>query len=104
MTDRRTVTRPLRRPPGAAAGDAAPSAAVILAKKLIAHDAVAELDRGGKAFGVGAAVALDDDAVEAEKHPAIGAARIHALAQPTERRAGEQIADPRAERAAHCAP
>ena len=77
-----------------------PSAARDFRQQLVAHHAVAELDRGGETFGVGAAVALDDDAVEAEKHAAIGPARIHALAQLPERRPREQIADAGA--AANC--
>ena len=52
-----------------------------------------DIDRGGEAFRIGAAVALDDDAVEPEKDPAIGSARIHALAQLRESLTREQIAD-----------
>src|ERR1700733_11419957 len=63
---------------------------------------MAELDGGGKTLGIGAAVAFDHDAVEAEKDPAVGLARIHQLAQLPERRAGKQVADPRAQRPAHC--
>ena len=46
-------------------------------------------------------MALDDDAVEAEKHAAVDVARVHLLAQRLERLAGEQIADARHQCAAH---
>ena len=62
----------------------------ILASKIVAHHVVAEIDRCGEALGVGAAVALDDDAVEAEEDPAVGLARIHLVAQRAERRAGPE--------------
>src|ERR1051326_2971243 len=55
-------------------------------------------------FRVGAAVAFDDDAVQPEKHAAVRTARVDALPQPLKRRAGEQIADARAKRAAHGVP
>ena len=81
-----------------------PSAAVILASSSSRTTLVAELDRGGEALGIGAAVALDDDAVEAEKDPAIGAARVDPFAQLVEGGAREQIADPAAERASASRP
>src|SRR5580693_8136135 len=62
---------------------------------------MAELDGRGKTFGVGAAVAFDDDAVEAEKHAAVRLARVHDFTQLPECRAREEIADAGAERAAH---
>ena len=43
-----------------------------LGQKLIAHDAVAEFDGSGETFGIGPAMAFDDDAVEPEKNAAIG--------------------------------
>src|ERR1700733_3975485 len=70
-------------------------------QEFVLHDAVPELDRRRKTFRVGAAVTLDDDAVEPKKDAAIGAARIHALAQALERRAREQIADAGAPRTVH---
>ena len=72
-----------------------------LGQKLVAHHVVAEFDSGGEAFGIGAAVTLDDDAVEAEKHPAVGAAWVQPLAQLAKARAREQITDAGAERALH---
>ena len=63
--------------------------------------AVADLDRRGEALRVGAAVALDDDAVEAEEDAAIDPARVHLRAQPLEGVAGEQVADAGQQRPAH---
>ena len=60
-----------------------------------------EPDRRRKTLGIGAAVALDDDAVEAEKNTAIRLARIHALAQFPKRRARKKVADPRTQRPRH---
>ena len=73
----------------------------ILASKLVAHHVVADIDGRGEALGVGAAMALDDDAVEAEEDAAVGFARIHLLAQRLERRARQQIAEPRRPGAVH---
>src|SRR6516164_10053681 len=50
-------------------------------QEFILHHAVAELDRGRETFGIGPTVALDHDAVQSKKDPAIGAAGIHPLAQ-----------------------
>ena len=47
----------------------------------------------GEAERVGAAVALHHHAVQAEQDGAVVAARVHPLAQPVERRAGEQVAE-----------
>ena len=55
-----------------------------LGEQLVAHHVVAEIDRVGEAFGIGAAVALDDDAVEAEEDAAVGLARIHLVAERAE--------------------
>src|SRR5690606_37951441 len=66
-----------------------------------ANHLVAEFDRRRKAFLVRGAVALDDDAFQAEKDPAIDLAHIHLLTEPLEGAAREQIADPRHESAAH---
>src|SRR5271156_581484 len=71
------------------------------AQKLILHNAVAEFDRGREAFGIRPAMALDDNAVEPEEHPAIDAARIHPFAQMPESRTREQVADARAQGACH---
>ena len=65
-----------------------------LGQKLVAHHLVAELDGGGETFGIGPAVAFDDDAVEPEKYPAIGSPRVKRLSQLPEARARKQIADP----------
>ena len=53
----------------------------------------AEPDRGRDAGGVGAAVALDHRAVQAEEHPAVDPARVDPLLQPLERGQREQRAD-----------
>ena len=42
-------------------------------EQAVAHHVVAKLDRRRKAFVVGAAMALHDDAVQAEEDAAIGA-------------------------------
>src|SRR6478752_2940 len=42
---------------------------------------VTDLDGAGEAEGIGAAVTLDDDAVEAKERPAVHAARVHAVFQ-----------------------
>ena len=71
-------------PPSAGAAapcPAAPSVGSDLGQELVADHAIAKLDGGGKAFGVGSAVAFDDDAVEAEKDAAIGLGAGRALAQ-----------------------
>ena len=67
----------------------------------VADHVVAKLDGRRKALVVGAAMALHDDAVQAEEHAAIGLAHVHLLAQPVEGALGEDIADPRHQRAAH---
>src|SRR6516165_9261721 len=75
-----------------------------LGEKLITDDAVADFDRGGEALGIGAAVAFDDDAVEAEKDAAVGLAWIHALLEFLKRGAREHIAKPDAQRTTHGGP
>ena len=67
----------------------------------MSHHLVAEIDRIGEAFGIGPAMALDDDPVEAEEDAAIGLARIHLVTQHLECIAGEQITDPRAQGPRH---
>src|SRR5579883_3494 len=57
-----------------------------------------DADRIGKAQRVGAAMALDADAVEPEEDRAVVAARIEPLAQLLERARGEEIADARHQR------
>ncbi len=69
--------------------------------QLVARHVVAEVDRRGEAFGIGAAMALDDDAVEAEKYAAVDLAWIHLVLQCRERVAGEQIAELGEQRPAH---
>ena len=66
---------------------------MIFAEQFVAHHVVAEIDRRGEALGVGAAVALDDDAVEAEEDAAIRLARVHLVAQHAEGVARQQVAD-----------
>ena len=70
---------------GAAAGARASLACAIMSRilpsKFLTHHVVADLDRAGETFGVRAAMALDDDAVKAEKHAAVDPARVHLLAQ-----------------------
>src|SRR5690606_14678576 len=58
-----------------------------------------KVDRGGEARGVGAAMALHRDAVEAEENAAVVVARIHPLAHRLERAAGEHVAELGAPRA-----
>ncbi len=70
-------------------------------QQLVAHHAVADLDRCRIAFGIRPAVTLNDDAIEAEKHAAIGASRIHAFAQSGEGSTREYIADLGAQRRGH---
>ena len=72
-----------------------------LGLQLVARHVVAEVDRRSEAFGIGAAMALDDDAVEAEKHSAVDLAWIHLVLQCRERVAGEQIAELGEQRPAH---
>src|SRR5581483_1337013 len=52
-----------------------------LGKQVVAGHVVSEIDGGCKTLGIGAAVTLDDHAVEPEEDAAIGLARIHLLAQ-----------------------
>src|SRR5579864_1150901 len=73
-------------------------------QQLVAHNAVTNTDCRRETFRIGAAVALDDNAVEAQKHAAVRTPRVDALLQLAKRGAGEQIADARAERAAHGVP
>ena len=54
---------------------------------------VADLDGAGEAEGIGAAVALDDDAVEAEERPAVHAARVHAVLQLAQPALGQERAE-----------
>src|SRR5581483_1628198 len=52
-----------------------------LGKQVVAGHVVSAIDGGCKTLGIGAAVTLDDHAVEPEEDAAIGLARIHLLAQ-----------------------
>src|SRR5712692_11678903 len=74
-----------------------------LGEQIVAHHVVAEIDRTGEAFGVGAAVALDDDAVETEEDATVRLARIHLVAERAEGAARQQVAEPGRQRAAHLA-
>src|ERR1700712_5980748 len=51
-----------------------------LSKAILSH-VVANIDGCRKSFGVGATMALDDDAVEAKKDPAVDLARVKLFAQ-----------------------
>ena len=98
------VTRPLprhtgRRRLGVVSGERLAD----LGEQIVAHHVVAEIDRVGEAFGVGAAVALDDDAVEAEEDAAVRLARIHLVAERAECAARQQVAEPGRQRAVHLA-
>src|SRR6478735_1098559 len=72
-----------------------------LIEAILGH-VVADLDGGSDAFGIGAAMALDDDAVEAEEDAAVHTARIHLFAQHVEGALGEEVADLGKQRARHC--
>src|SRR2546430_16694561 len=74
-----------------------------LGEQIVAHHVVAEIDRTGEAFGVGAAVALDDDAVETEEDAAVRLARIHLVAERAEGAPRQQVAEPGRERTTHLA-
>ena len=60
-----------------------------LGQKLIAHDAVAKFDSGCETFGIGSAMAFDNDTVESQEYAAVGPSWIHTVAQLPERRARE---------------
>ena len=75
-----------------------------LAQKFVTHHVVAHVDGGGVALRIGAAVALDHDAIEPEEHAAVGFARVHLVAQHLERRTRQQISDPGEPRAIDRAP
>ena len=45
------------------------------------HHVMADVDRTGKPLGIRIAVAFDDNAVQSEKHAAIGFSRIHLVGQ-----------------------
>src|SRR5690606_2452073 len=53
------------------------------------------IDSTGKSDRIGAAVALDDDAVEADEDAAVHGSRVELLAQCRKGAAGEKIAEPR---------
>src|SRR5215471_18194465 len=54
---------------------------VDLGQEIEMDHLIANLDGGGKALGIGAAMALDHDAVKAEQHAAVGLAGIELVAQ-----------------------
>src|SRR6195256_1426967 len=78
-------------------------AAADLGKQFAAHHVVAQVYGAGETFRVGAAVALDDDAVEAEENAAIRLARIHLLVERAERAARQQVAESPDQRTVHLA-
>ena len=86
---------PLARRAVAVASQVARHRLADLGEQFVAHHVVTHVDGGGEAFGVGAAMAFDHDAVEAEKDAAIGLARVHLVAQRPERLPRQQIAEPR---------
>ena len=61
----------------------------IVRHQLVMGHVVGDIDGAREAEGVGAAMALDDDAVKAEEHAAIGLARIHLVAKGVERLPGK---------------
>src|SRR3954469_21825654 len=62
-----------------------------LREQIVTHHVVANIDRGGVAFGVGAAMAFDDDTIETEKDAAVGFARVHLIGEAAKCIACEQI-------------
>src|SRR3954453_1112327 len=70
-------------------------------EQFVLHHLVADLDRRGITLGIGAAVALDDDAVEAKEDAAVGLPWVHLLGERPECIAREQIADPAPDRPRH---
>ena len=64
-----------------------------LGLQAVADHIIAHIDGGCEPFGIGAAMALDDHAVQAEEDAAIDLAWVHLLAQAIERALGENIAD-----------
>src|SRR6266481_972010 len=68
---------------------------VDLGQEIVMDHLIANLDGGGKALGIGAAMALDHDAVQAQQHAAVGLAGIELVPQLPEGAAGQQIADAR---------
>ena len=65
---------------------------------------ITDFDRAREADGVGAAMALDDDPLQAEKHAAINGARVHTPTQFLKGAARQQIAEFGEERAVHRLP
>src|SRR5205085_4317549 len=70
----------------------------------VIHHSVSDVDRIGEAFGIGPAVALDHDAVEAEEYSAIGFSWVHFAGERAECVTREQIAELRPYRSGHRAP
>src|SRR5690606_27221376 len=64
-----------------------------LVPEAVADHVVADIHRRGEALGIRAAMALDDDAVEAEEHAAVRLARVHLLAHAVEGALGENVAE-----------
>src|SRR5579871_42095 len=69
--------------------------------QLVAHHVVAKIDRRREPFGVGAAMAFDDEPIEAEENPTIDLAWIHLVPYRTECTASEQKSDPGRQGTAH---
>ena len=68
----------------------------ISAEQFLTHHVIAQFHRAGVAFGVRAAMGLDDDAVKSQEHAA-ACPRTHFRAQSRKRLAREQEADLRHE-------
>src|SRR5215475_12254209 len=66
-----------------------------LGEQLIAHHVVTHVDCRRRAFGVGAAMAFDDDAIESEEHSSICFSWIHFFSQGSKSLPRKQIAEPR---------
>src|SRR6476620_5191382 len=62
---------------------------------------VGRIDGGGEAGGVGAAMALHDNAVQAEKNAAVQLARVHLLLQRAKGALRQYGAEPREKRSPH---
>src|SRR6185312_15402851 len=65
-----------------------------LVEEIVVDHLITNIDGIRKAFGIGSAVALDDHAVEAKQHAAVGLVRVELVAQGLEGVFCKQIADP----------
>src|ERR1700753_2286348 len=66
--------------------DMMPDGRADLAEQFVTDHFVPYVDGRRIPFGIGATVALDNDAVQSQKNAAVGFARIHLVAQHAERR------------------